>query len=176
VELLSSSVEEQVELQRKLQEELFAGKEEYDALKNESDKRKELLAVSEADIQRERQSSADLAEQVRQLNRMLQEAEQKCSDLYGRSSDSEAALRKESDERIQLLEERRALADRCIAFEGQISQFEVSFREGREKESRLLQEIQELKEELRNNMEVSAQVPDVSFSVLTKRIAHVSIV
>ena len=64
---------------------------------------------------------------------------------------------------MHLLEERRALADKCIACEAQISQFEVSFREGRENESRLLQEIQELKEELRNNMEISAQVPDVSF-------------
>lgn len=163
MELLSSDVEEQVELQRKLQEELLAGKEQYEALKDEFEKLKELAIVSEADIQRERQSSVDLAEEVKQLNRVLQEAEQKWADLYERNSDFEAAGRKESDERTQLLEERRALADRCLVFEGQISQLEVSFREGRENESRLLQEIQELKEKLHNNVGVPAQVPNVSF-------------
>lgn len=162
MELLSSNVEEQVELQRKLQEEMFAGKEQYEALKIEFEKLKELLVVSEADIQRERQSTVDLAEEIRQLKRKLQEAEQKCADLYEKNSYLETMVRKESDERMQLLEERRSLADRCVVFEEQISQLEVSCREGREIESRLLQEIQKLKEELHTNMELVAEVHHVS--------------
>lgn len=161
--LLTSNVEEQVQLQRKLQEESLVAQEQYEALKDEFEKLKELLNVAEAAIQREKQISVDLAEEVRQLNRVLQDAEQKCADL---NSGSEALARKDSDERLQLQEERRALADRCNELEEQISQFEVSFRKGKQNESMLLQEIQDLKEEYRNNIEVFSQVSNDSISCL----------
>lgn len=165
VELLNSSAEEQVALQRKLEEEMFAGKVQYKAHTEELEKLKGHLVVSEAAIQNERQFNVDLTEEIQQLNRMLQQAEQKCSDLHENISDFKAAVGKESDERMQLLEERRSLAetvqpqaDRCMVLEEQISQLEVSLKEGCENNSKLLQEIQELKEKFDSNIEVSTQV------------------
>ena len=151
---------------------MFAGNEQYKALTDEFEKLKELLVISEAAIQQEKQLSVGLAEEIKELKGMLQQAELKCADLYERNSDFEAAVGKESNEMIQLLEERRALektvqsqAERCMVLEGQISQLEENLREGCENSSRLLQEIQELKEKLHNDIEVSTQVLSVWLSL-----------
>ena len=173
MELLNFRIEEQVQSQRKLEEEAFVGKEQYKSLTEEFEKLKDVLVESGGSFQKEKQFTMDLAEEIKQLKSMLHSAEQNCADLHERNSDFEAAVRKESDERMQLLDERRALmetvqsqTDRCVVLEGQISELVITLREGSDNNSRLLQEIQELKEKLHNNLEGSTQVISVSLCIL----------
>ncbi|KAG0571893.1 hypothetical protein KC19_VG051600 [Ceratodon purpureus] len=172
VELLNFRIEEQVQSQRKLEEEAFVGKEQYKSLTEEFEKLKDVLVESGGSIQKEKQFTMDLAEEIKQLKSMLHSAEQNCADLHERNSDFEAAVRKESDERMQLLDERRALVetvqsqtDRCVVLEGQISESVITLREGSDNNSRLLKEIQELKEKLHNNLEGSTQVERLQFQL-----------